>query len=135
MRISDWSSDVCSSDLYGSDAIAGTINVITKHDYQGITLDAQYGISEAGDGRDFRIRGLAGYNFAGGRGNITVAGEYNQEAGLTNFARPGNRRNSFFTTPPDDSPLDNCYICGTPLPTRSDFGAPLETAFIPLFPT
>src|SRR3546814_9857316 len=95
MRISDWSSDVCSSDLYGSDAIAGTINVITKHDYQGITLDAQYGISEAGDGRDFRIRGLAGYNFAGGRGNITVAGEYNQEAGLTNFARPGKRLNSF----------------------------------------
>src|SRR3546814_18324610 len=88
MRISDWSSDVCSSDLYGSDAIAGTINVITKHDYQGITLDAQYGISEAGDGRDFRIRGLAGYNFAGGRGNITVAGESNQAAGLTNFARP-----------------------------------------------
>src|SRR3546814_8083822 len=74
MRISDWSSDVCSSDL-----------------------DAQYGISEAGDGRDFRIRGLAGYNFAGGRGNITVAGEYNQEAGLTNFARPGKRLNSFFT--------------------------------------
>src|SRR3546814_12775462 len=91
MRISDWSSDVCSSDLYGSDAIAGTINVITKHDYQGITLDAQYGISEAGDGRDFRIRGLDGYNFAGGRGNITVAGEYNQEAGLTNFERAGKR--------------------------------------------
>src|SRR3546814_3149640 len=107
MRISDWSSDVCSSDLYGSDAIAGTINVITKHDYQGITLDAQYGISEAGDGRDFRIRGLAGYNFAGGRGNITVAGEYNQEAGLTNFARPGKRLNSFFRSEEHTSELQS----------------------------
>src|SRR3546814_2119236 len=134
MRISDWSSDVCSSDLYGSDSIAWTINVITKHDYQGITLDAQYGISEAGDGRDFRIRGLAGYNFAGGRGNITVAGEYNQEAGLTNFARPGKRLNSFFTTPRDDSPFDNVYIGDRRLPSLSAFGVPLVTDFIPLSP-
>ena len=30
--------------IYGSDAIAGTINVILKHDYQGIDLDGQYGL-------------------------------------------------------------------------------------------
>lgn len=120
--------------IYGSDAIAGTINVITKRDYHGITLDAQYGISEDGDGRDFRVRGLAGYNFAGGRGNITVAGEYNQEAGLTNFARPGKRLNSFFTTPLDDSPFDNVYIGDRRLPSLSAFGVPLVTDFIPLSP-
>jgi len=68
--------------IYGSDAIAGTINVILKKSYSGIDLDAQYGISERGDAPDYRIRALAGFNFAGGRGNVTVAGEYNETKGL-----------------------------------------------------
>ena len=68
--------------IYGSDAIAGTINVILKKSYQGIDLDAQYGISERGDAPDYRVRALAGMNFAGGRGNVTVAGEYNETKGL-----------------------------------------------------
>src|SRR3546814_12043882 len=76
------------------------------------------------------FRSLAGYNFAGGRGNITVAGEYNQEAGLTNFARPGKRLNSFFTTPLADSPFDNVYIGDRRLPSLSAFGVPLVTDFI-----
>lgn len=92
--------------IYGSDAIAGTVNVITKRDFDGLQLDTQYGISERGDARDFRVRGLVGTNFADGRGNITVAGEYNDQRGLTFDARPGRRLNSFFTTPLDDSPFD-----------------------------
>jgi outer membrane receptor protein involved in Fe transport len=64
--------------IYGSDAIAGTINVITKRKFTGIQLDTQYGVSERGDGRDYRVRGLAGFNFADGRGNIMIACEYNQ---------------------------------------------------------
>lgn len=68
--------------IYGSDAIAGTINIILKKDYQGLDLDAQYGISERGDAPDYRFRALAGQNFADGRGNITIAGEYNEAKGL-----------------------------------------------------
>ena len=33
--------------IYGSDAIAGTINIILKHDYEGIDVDAQDGILAA----------------------------------------------------------------------------------------
>ena len=68
--------------IYGSDAIAGTINIILKRDFQGVDLDAQSGISARGDAPDYRVRLLAGRNFAGGRGNITVAGEYNVSKGL-----------------------------------------------------
>ena len=68
--------------IYGSDAIAGTINIILKKDYQGIDIDGQSGISSRGDASDYRIRFLAGQNFAGGRGNITISGEYNQSKGL-----------------------------------------------------
>ena len=31
--------------IYGSDAIAGTINIILKHDYQGLDVDAENGIN------------------------------------------------------------------------------------------
>ena len=68
--------------IYGSDAIAGTINIILKKDYQGIDIDAQNGLSSRGDAPDHRVRFLAGKNFAGGRGNITIAGEYDQSTGL-----------------------------------------------------
>ncbi|WP_162789182.1 MULTISPECIES: TonB-dependent receptor domain-containing protein [Sphingomonas] len=68
--------------IYGSDAIAGTINIILKKNYQGLDIDAQSGISQRGDAPDYRIRFLAGQNFGNGRGNITVAGEYNVSKGL-----------------------------------------------------
>ena len=38
------------SAIYGSDAIAGVINVITKSDFDGIQLDLQYGETSKGDG-------------------------------------------------------------------------------------
>ena len=68
--------------IYGSDAIAGTINVILKRDYQGFDIDAQDGFSTHGDAPDRRIRLLAGHNFSDGRGNITIAGEYDSSKGL-----------------------------------------------------
>src|SRR3546814_2566561 len=49
MRISDWSSDVCSSDL-GSDAIAGVINIILKSDRSGGSVSVTGGSYYEGDG-------------------------------------------------------------------------------------
>lgn len=73
--------------IYGADAIAGTINVILKRDYQGFDLDGQNGFSTRGDAPDHRIRALAGHNFADGRGNITLAGEWDQSKGILYTAR------------------------------------------------
>ena len=81
--------------IYGSDAIAGTINIILKHDYQGIDVDGQYGFADEGSFRgnsvgygnghapNWRVRALAGTNFGDGRGNVTVSAEYNKGGGLT----------------------------------------------------
>ena len=112
--------------IYGSDAIAGTINVITKRKFSGLELDGQYGLTEQGDATEYRVRGLAGHNFAGGRGNITIAGEYSQENGLTTASRANRGTNGFFTTPLDpDSPVDNVYIGDRRIPSLSEFGVPL----------
>ncbi len=48
--------------IYGSDAIAGTINVRLKRNFEGISLDGTAGISEEGDAGNYRVRALT--NFA-----------------------------------------------------------------------
>src|SRR3546814_13456002 len=63
MRISDWSSDVCSSDLL-------------RKNFSGIELDAQQGITDEGDGANFNISATVGTNFADGRGNIVLSASY-----------------------------------------------------------
>ena len=86
--------------IYGSDAIAGTVNLILKRNYEGIELQGQYGLSQRGDAPDFRASGIIGKNFADGRGNLTVAGEYNIVTGFTARDRDITARGNFFGSPP-----------------------------------
>jgi iron complex outermembrane recepter protein len=73
--------------IYGSDAIAGTVNVILKHDYQGLDLDAQSGISNEGDAFNFRLSALGGLNFMEDRGNVTGVIEFTKSDGLRGISR------------------------------------------------
>lgn len=66
------------SSIYGSDAIAGVVNFVLKRDFEGVSIRAQNGISDEGDGNNFIAAVTAGTNFAGGRGNIAVSLEYNK---------------------------------------------------------
>jgi outer membrane receptor protein involved in Fe transport len=121
--------------IYGSDAIAGTVNIITKRTFSGVQLDAQYGISEQGDAREYRLGGLAGMNFGGGRGNITIAAEFNKSAGLVGTDRPREGLGRFFTACADpDSEFGQCLIEDRRLPILSETGIPLVYDFIPLSP-
>ncbi|QNA84011.1 TonB-dependent receptor [Sphingomonas sp. So64.6b] len=121
--------------IYGSDAIAGTVNVILKRNYEGLELDAQYGISDRGDGANYRFRGLAGKNFLDGRANITLSGEYNKGEGLLQTDRPELYDGGFFGRPNDpDSPFDNVIFRDRRIPTISEFGIPTRFDFIPVSP-
>ncbi|GIX16855.1 MAG: TonB-dependent receptor [Rhodothalassiaceae bacterium] len=68
--------------IYGTDAIAGTINIILKKDFEGFSAEAQYGIDQRGTGSDFRVRGLWGANTGDGRGNVTLAAEYSTQTAI-----------------------------------------------------
>ena len=72
---------------YGADAIAGTVNVILKHDYQGLDMQAQTGVSNDGDAWNYRLSALGGRNFASGRGNVELVVEYTKSTGLRGTAR------------------------------------------------
>lgn len=77
------------SPIYGNDAVAGTVNVITKKDFEGVELDTQYKITEEGDGEEYRLRATLGSDFAEGRGNTAFAVEYTVIEPLSNTARAG----------------------------------------------
>ncbi|MEO1135473.1 MAG: TonB-dependent receptor plug domain-containing protein, partial [Pseudomonadota bacterium] len=62
--------------IYGADAVAGVVNIILKDDFEGLNLLAQGGITQEGDGENYRFTGLWGKNFDDGRGNLTISGEY-----------------------------------------------------------
>ena len=64
------------SAVYGSDAISGVINFVTKQDYDGIQANANYRLTGYGDGAQYSGGLLVGKNFADGRGNITIYGDY-----------------------------------------------------------
>lgn len=67
---------------YGADAIAGTVNIILKEDYEGFEITTQYGNNDAGNAKSFQISTLGGANFSDGRGNVTFGMEYTTDDGL-----------------------------------------------------
>jgi iron complex outermembrane receptor protein len=68
--------------VYGSDAIAGTVNVILRDDFEGIQGSAIYGMTEEEDAETETYRLLMGGNFAQGRGNAVLSVEHNEQKGL-----------------------------------------------------
>lgn len=77
------------SPTYGTDALAGTINVKYRQDFEGFVAGAQYGIYDiGGDPESVQVTAAWGANFADQRGNVAVAVEYNIIDGLDSFARP-----------------------------------------------
>lgn len=70
------------SAIYGSDAVAGVVNFITKRDFDGINLRAQGGVSSRGDRGNVFVAGTFGRNFADGRGNIAISAEYAEQTPL-----------------------------------------------------
>ncbi|MEJ6005842.1 TonB-dependent receptor [Paucibacter sp. AS339] len=49
------------SAIYGSDAIAGVVNFVTRRDFQGIEGNVTYGQSSRGDGEEKRFSGALGF--------------------------------------------------------------------------
>ena len=74
--------------VYGSDAIAGVINYVLKDSFEGLELDAQYGISSRDDYPTQALRATAGRNFLGGRANIAANLEWSKTESLLDYDRP-----------------------------------------------
>jgi iron complex outermembrane recepter protein len=59
--------------LYGSDAVAGVVNTVTRTNFDGLTFDYQYATAEGTERQEHGANVFAGVNFGEGRGNISAA--------------------------------------------------------------
>jgi outer membrane receptor protein involved in Fe transport len=90
------------SAAYGSDAVAGVVNIVLRDDLTGIQGTAQGGISEHGDGDERRLSLAAGTPFAGGRGSIMAGFDYVKIGGIgTQLTRDWGRRDVGLITNPN----------------------------------
>ncbi|MFN3669434.1 MAG: TonB-dependent receptor plug domain-containing protein [Brevundimonas sp.] len=69
------------SSIYGSDAVAGVVNVITRTDIDGLELEVQGSAPEAGEGNSYRAAAV--YGASGDRWRAAVSGEYYRREELT----------------------------------------------------
>jgi outer membrane receptor protein involved in Fe transport len=68
------------SAAYGSDAVAGVVNLVLKTRLEGIQGSVQYGVADAGDNKDY-LGTLAFGTKLGDRGHLIVGGEYEKNKG------------------------------------------------------
>lgn len=117
------------SATYGSDAIAGVVNVILKDKFEGVRLGALTGVNQPGDGQTYRLTATAGKNFAGGRGNIAGSFEYIRDEALfgdareniaANFVAPTSFRNGAVRNSSFVPALNLAANAGAFLPVASD---------------
>lgn len=70
------------SAAWGSDAVAGVTNFILKKKVEGIQGTVQYGQSQHADAKDTVVNLAWGTGYAGGKGQIMVAGEYDRTSDM-----------------------------------------------------
>lgn len=75
---------------YGSDAIAGVINIVTRTASEGGQLRAQFGETYDGDGDNVTIAGNYGFPLGSDGGYLNITGEY-RDTDPTNRADVSNR--------------------------------------------
>ncbi len=122
------------SAIYGSDAVAGVVNFVLKRDFDGLALRGQGGVSSHHDRGTYFVSGTFGKNFADGRGNIAVSGEYAKAnplyfrdrddisgafSGRCQFQQVDPTAGEPFGT---DGIFDNAFLCGVRNAAISDGG-------------
>ena len=70
------------SAVYGADGVTGVVNFVMRDDFEGFLVRGQYGWLDQGGGGDEFLSALWGSNFAGGRGNISLAAEWSNAHAL-----------------------------------------------------
>lgn len=97
--------------IYGTDAIAGTINIIMKEDFEGFAGMAKVDATEQGGATQYQVQATYGINFHNDRGNLVVSVDHNQRGGLSTSARDASSEYLSFEAPSDpDSPYSEVLL-------------------------
>lgn len=86
---------------WGSDAIAGVVNLILDHDVEGIRGSLQGGATDHGDYQNYLVSLVAGHHFAGGKAYFEISGEAGDNSGVPAMSRDWLRAGWQTITNPD----------------------------------
>lgn len=87
---------------YGSDAVAGVVNILLKKQMTGLELDARTGISQEGDNFRYKLGAVGGFDFAGGRGHVVASIEAAKSEGIKDiYERDWGREEWMIVTNPN----------------------------------
>jgi iron complex outermembrane receptor protein len=103
------------SAAYGSDAVAGVVNILLDNRLQGIRSQLQYGIAQAGDNQDVDAAVAGGTDYLGGRGHIVAAVEYERDGGMGDYYSRSWSRNEWCNVS-NPTPGVNGYAANNILP-------------------
>ncbi len=113
------------SAAYGSDAVAGVVNLILDTKLQGLKSSLQYGQSEASDTEELYVTLAGGSSFAGERGHFVLGGEYVDNRGSgTCYSRDwcAEGFNTISNPSPQVNGLARQLILPNSMPATSSFG-------------
>lgn len=114
------------SAIYGTDAIGGVINFITKKDFTGLSMNGFVDVTEAGGGNIYRLSGVAGYGDLDDQGfNIMGAVSYSWNKILRGSQRDfvnGNQPNRGLSIDTRGAPIATAFNIGA-----NTFQTPLGT--------
>jgi len=85
------------SAVYGSEAIAGVVNIILKRNFEGVTVSGQTGITGEGDGENYNLSSTMGANFAEDRGNVILNVTYDKTEEVASADRDISAVDSFYS--------------------------------------
>ncbi|MEO6338741.1 MAG: TonB-dependent receptor [Caulobacteraceae bacterium] len=86
---------------WGSDAVAGVVNLILKKNFAGFEMNAQVGQSMYADNQEARIGFIAGKSFLDDRAHATFAFDYVRNNGVDDaYSRPWGRQGYGLVTNP-----------------------------------
>lgn len=88
------------SATYGSDALAGVVNFKLNNNFSGLQMDAQYGVTEEGDGREKSLALTAGGKYADDRGHAVLSLSYSERGEVYNAARDFSKISGASSTTP-----------------------------------
>jgi len=94
------------SAVYGSDAVAGVVNIILKKDFEGVDFNAQVSSTEEQDGETQSFSLSYGTNFNNDKGNFVFSVDYLNQEELTHASRPGSNGQTSYVPNPEDPNAD-----------------------------
>lgn len=90
--------------IYGTDAVAGVINTVLKSNFDGFTIDSEYGVTENSGQSQFELSFEAGKDFNGGRTNVSLFGAYTSRDALLASERDFSRNADLRSQLPQTGP-------------------------------